>query len=185
MFRKLLALLLLCAPWMTQAQIAAPAADWKARVAEVLPLLGHRNWILIVDSAYPLQASPGVETIETGAGLPYVLKSVLATINNSAHVRPEIYMDAELPYVPDEDAPGAAQYRANMADLLRGYPIQSLPHEKMIATVGEAGQTVHVLVLKTNLTIPYSSVFIRLNCKYWSDAAEARLRAKMAAAGDQ
>jgi hypothetical protein len=33
------------------------------------------------------------------------------------------------------------------------------------------------------MTIPYSSVFIRLNCKYWSDAAEARLRAKMAAGG--
>jgi hypothetical protein len=36
-------------------------------------------------------------------------------------------------------------------------------------------------VLKTNATIPYSSIFIRLNCKYWSDDAEQRLRARMAA----
>jgi hypothetical protein len=185
MFRNLLALSLLCAPLVMQAQSRAPAADWKARVAEELPLLGHRNWILIVDSAYPLQSSPGLETIETGAGLPYVVSSVLGAINNTEHVRPEIYMDAELPYVSEDDAPGAAQYRANMADLLRGYPVHSLLHEKMIATVGEAGQTVHVLVLKTNMTIPYSSVFIRLNCKYWSDAAEARLRAKIRAAGSQ
>jgi hypothetical protein len=183
MLRKLLTLALVFAPVLTQAQTVAPPDAWKAKVIRTLPLLGHRNWILIVDSAYPLQTSPGMETVETGAGLEFVLKSVLATINASEHVRPEIYMDAELPYVPDEDAPGAAQYRANMTDLLRGYPIQSLPHEKIIATVGEAGQTFHVLVLKTNATIPYSSVFIRLNCKYWSDAAEARLRAKMAAAG--
>src|ERR1039458_3397584 len=40
---------------------------WKAKIAENLPLLGHRNWILVVDSAYPLQSSPGGETIETNA----------------------------------------------------------------------------------------------------------------------
>jgi len=36
-----------------------------------------------------------------------------------------------------------------------------------------------VLVLKTTMTIPYSSVFIRLDCKYWSADAEKRLRARM------
>ncbi|HSY02964.1 MAG TPA: hypothetical protein VK819_12445 [Acidobacteriaceae bacterium] len=152
-------------------------------MAETLPLLGHRNWILIVDSAYPLQTSPGVETIDTKASLPFVLQFVLGTINDAQHVRPDIYMDAELPFVPDEDAPGAAQYRTTIADLLRAYPIQSLPHDKIIATIDDAGKTFHVLVLKTNMTIPYSSVFIRLNCKYWSDAAEARLRAKMKTSG--
>jgi hypothetical protein len=183
MFRNLLALALICAPLVTQAQSAVPGPVWKNRVVETLPLLGHRNWVVIVDSAYPLQTSPGVETIETGASLPYVLQFVLAAINDSEHVRPDIYMDAELPFVPDEDAPGVAQYRANIADSLRGYAIQSLPHDKMIATIDDAGKTFHVLVLKTTMTIPYSSVFIRLNCKYWSDGAEARLRAKMGAAG--
>lgn len=178
MFRKLACLLLIGAPLAMQAQ-----SDWRAKVAQELPLMGHRNWILVVDSAYPLQTSPGVETINTGDDLPHVVRTVLAAINNSQHVRPDIFMDAELPFVPDEDAPGAAQYRANIADLLHGYAIQSLPHEKIIATVGETGQTFHVLVLKTTATIPYSSVFLRLNCKYWSDAAEARMRAKMAAAG--
>ena len=32
-------------------------SGWRAKVAETMPSLGHRNWILIVDSAYPLQAS--------------------------------------------------------------------------------------------------------------------------------
>jgi hypothetical protein len=183
MFRNLLALALVCAPALAPAQTLAAPAAWRSKVIESLPLLGHRNWILIVDSAYPLQTSPGVETIDTRAGMSNVLDFVLNAIDASEHVRPEIYMDAELPFVSDEDAPGAAQYRANIADRLRAYSIHAMPHDKIIATIGEAGQTFHVLVLKTNATIPYSSVFIRLNCKYWSDVAEARLRAKMAAAG--
>jgi hypothetical protein len=34
-----------------------------------------------------------------------------------------------------------------------------------------------VLLLKTDLTLPYTSVFIRLDCGYWSDEAEQQLRA--------
>jgi len=33
------------------------------------------------------------------------------------------------------------------------------------------------------MAVPYTSIFIRLDCKYWSADAEKRLRAKMAAAG--
>ena len=147
-----------------------------------MPLLGHRNWILIVDSAYPFQTSPGIETIETNASQEEVVESVLDEIHRSIHVRPDIFLDAELPFVPDEDAPGASAYRARMGDLLHSYKVESLPHEKIIASVDQAGKTFHVLVLKTNMTIPYTSVFIQLNCKYWTDDAEARLRAKMKAA---
>jgi len=157
-----------------------PSSDWKAKVAAAMPLLGHRNWILIVDSAYPLQTSPGVETIETNAGQLEVVASVLHSIDSSIHVRPLIFMDAELPFVADEDAMGASAYRAQIGKLLHGYGVESVPHEKMLADVDEAGEHFHILVLKTDMTIPYTSVFIRLDCKYWSAEQERRLRAKMA-----
>lgn len=164
---------------------APPSAPsgWKARVAQSMPLLGHRNWILIVDSAYPLQASPGVETIETDADQIEVVRYVLGAIGSSIHVRPVISMDAELPFVPDEDAPGAAAYRARIAAVLKGFAVESLPHEKIIANIDEAGRQFHVLVLKSKMAIPYTSVFIRLDCKYWTAAAEKRMRTRMAAAG--
>lgn len=159
----------------------APAQrTWRDKVDESLPLLGHRNWILIVDSAYPLQSSAGVETVETDASQLEVARYVLNAIHHSIHVRPEILMDAELPFVPDEDAPGATAYRAEIAKLFPAAQIQSIPHEQLIARVDEAGKTMHVLVLKTKMTVPYSSIFIRLNCKYWSDDAEKRLRERMA-----
>jgi hypothetical protein len=158
---------------------AQPQSDWKARVNESLPLLGHRNWILVVDSAYPLQSSPGVETIETNASHLDVLRYVLGAVNNSIHVRPLIYMDSELPFVPDEDAPGASAYRSQIQQILGDYTIQSLPHERVINRIDETSKQFHVLVLKTTMTIPYSSVFIRLDCKYWSADAEKRMRARI------
>jgi hypothetical protein len=161
---------LLAAPMFLAAQTAAPSA-WQAKVDHDLPLLGHRNWILIVDSAYPLQSSSGVETVETKADQLDVVRYVLGAIGKSIHVRPDIFMDAELPYVQEEDAPGTSAYRDAIAKLLDGQTIESELHEKLIGDVDEAGRLVHVLVLKTKLAIPYSSVFIRLNCKYWGDDA--------------
>jgi len=160
---------------------AASPSEWRAKVAEAMPLLGHRNWILIVDSAYPLQAAPGIETIETDSSQLEVIRHVVEAVNASIHVRPVISMDAELPFVPEEDAPGVSNYRTEIADLLRAYPIESLPHDRVIANIEEASKHFNILVLKTNMTIPYTSVFIRLDCKYWSADAEKRLRDKMAA----
>jgi len=165
---------ILAEPAQTTAQ-----PDWKTRVAQTMPLMGHRNWILIVDSAYPLQSSPGVETIETNASQLDVLRSVLGTINGSIHVRPLIFMDKELPFVPDDDAPGASAYREQVQKILADYTIESMLHERVINQIDETSKEFHVLVLKTTMTIPYSSIFIRLDCKYWSADAEKRMRARM------
>ena len=169
----------------TSAAAQTSQSDWSAKVSQALPLLGHRNWILVVDSAYPLQTSPGVETIETNANQLDVVRIVLAKINRSAHVSPDIYMDAELPYITDADAPGVSVYRTETGELLHDYKIESMPHEKIISTIDEAGKTFRVLVLKTNMTIPYTSVFIRLDCKYWNADQEKRLREKMSSAKPQ
>ncbi len=176
MSRTFLSLILLAAS--ASAQAASPA--WHARLRDALPLLGHRNWILVVDSAYPEQTSPGIETIDTGATQLEVVQSVLHAVQHSPHVRPVVFMDAELPYVTDDDAPGVSVYRRDITDMLRDYPVEPLPHEKIIANVDEAGKTFHILVLKTNMTIPYTSVFFRLDCKYWTADQESVLRKKMA-----
>jgi L-fucose mutarotase/ribose pyranase (RbsD/FucU family) len=158
-----------------------PTTDWQASLAHILPLLGHRNWIMIVDSAYPLQSSAGVETLETNADQLQVVRAVLGAIDSSIQVRPILYMDAELPFVTEKDAPGVTAYREGLKAVLGGRPITSMPHEQIIAKVDEVGKTFHIVVLKTTMTVPYTSVFLQLNCKYWSDDAEAQLRKAMSA----
>ena len=167
--------LLLCAP-----PLKAGPTDWRNLLEQELPLLGHRNWIVIVDSAYPLQTSPGVETVDTGASQDEVMRTVLADLSRAKHVAPEVYMDAELPFVPERAAPGVTAYRAQVPSMIGSLPVQSLPHEQLIKMLADAGATFHVLVLKTTLTIPYTSVFLRLDCKYWDDASEKALRKAMA-----
>ena len=56
--RTLLATLLLLT---TASFCQQSSSNWQTKLHQQLPLLGHRNWILIVDSAYPLQVSPGIE----------------------------------------------------------------------------------------------------------------------------
>jgi L-fucose mutarotase/ribose pyranase (RbsD/FucU family) len=155
--------------------------NWRGILSDRLPLYGHRNWIVIADAAYPAQSSPGIETVATGAEQLEVVEGVLAAVAASAHVRPVIHLDRELEFVSDADAPGAGVYRARLAQLTRQFDCRTLPHEEIIAMLDGAGAAFRILILKTALDIPYTSVFVNLDCAYWSAAAEARLRASIAA----
>lgn len=161
-------------------------SDWRARLKQELPLMGHRNWIAVVDSAYPLQTSGGIETVETGADQLNVVQAVLESIGKTRHVRPVIFTDAELKAVPESDAPGVSAYRESLSKLLgringEKLQAQALPHEQIISKLDDAGKTFHILVLKSTMTIPYTSVFIRLDCGYWTEEQEKRLRERMGA----
>ncbi|MNY30594.1 hypothetical protein D3C86_1647070 [compost metagenome] len=43
--------LVACQPASVQQKGSVNNKDWQQRLEEQLPLLGHRNWILIVDKA--------------------------------------------------------------------------------------------------------------------------------------
>jgi hypothetical protein len=156
-------------------------SPWRATVEEKLPLLGHRNWIVVADSAYPWQTSAGIDTVDTGSDHLEVLRGVLGAVASSRHVRPVVHLDAELPFVAEMDAPGVHAFREALAAALAGEATRSLPHEEILALLDAAGRSFRVLLLKTTLTLPYTSVFVRLDCGYWSDEAEKALRAAIEA----
>lgn len=160
---------------------SSPGPGWRKTLDERLRLLGHRNWIVVADSAYPWQASPGIETIDTGAGHMEVVRGVLEAIARSPHVRPVVHLDVELPFVAEEHAPGITACREVLATALGGLAAVSLPHEEIIARLDAAGLAFRILLLKTTLALPYTSVFVELDCAYWSAEAEAALRAALAA----
>jgi RbsD / FucU transport protein family len=168
-----------CIVIVASAFSAQAQSAWQEKVKEELPLMGHRNWIVIVDSAYPLQSNPGVETIDTEQDQLVVLEHVLEAIKASRHVRPLVHTDAELQYVPENEAPGVSQYRQALKSRLAGVPVDSIPHQVLIDRLNTLGKTFHVLILKSTMTIPYTSVFVQLDCKYWSAASEASLRSRM------
>ncbi len=127
------------APAQNTASADAGHSDWRARLNQELQLMGHRNWIAVVDSAYPLQTSAGIETVETNDDQLEVVKTVLGQIAKSEHVRPVIFTDAELKVVPESDAKGVTTYRDALATVLGKAEAQSLPHEEIISKLDEAG----------------------------------------------
>lgn len=154
------------------------ASAWEQRLRELLPLYGHRNWIVVADSAYPAQSKPGIETIFAGGDQLEAVSKVFEAITESTHVRANIYLDQELASVAEHDAAGVLDYRGQLERLLGG-EVRQVPHEQIIARLDTAAQVFRVLVIKTSMTIPYTSVFFELDCGYWSAEAEQRMRKAM------
>ena len=92
---------------------------------------------------------------------------MLGQLSRAAHIEPTIYTDAELPFIPEQEAHGITTYRSELKTALGNREVHSLPHQELIDTLDRVGKTFHVLVLKTRLTLPYTSVFLQLDCKYW------------------
>jgi D-ribose pyranose/furanose isomerase RbsD len=158
---------------------ASAQAGWKKDLSEQLPLLGHRNWVVVADSAYPLQTALGIKTVYVGGDHVDVVSDVLDLVAKQKHVRPVIFTDAELEYVTEAHASGIESVRGELQALLKGSGVQTLPHEAIIKQLDQAGESFKVVIIKTDLVLPYTSVFIRLDCGYWSADSEAALRASM------
>ena len=157
--------------------VAAPS--WREELKSRLPAFGHRNWVVVADSAYPSQSREGITTIATGQGQTETLKDVMAMIAQCKHVKANVYEDKELDYVSEEDAKGVLAYRMELKAILKDAPVTVEPHESIIAKLDEAAKTFNVIILKTDMTIPYTSVFINLDCAYWDDEKQAKLKKAM------
>lgn len=152
---------------------------WEREVNRRLSLFGHRNWVVIADAAFPAQSDPGIETIAVAEDQVQVVRTVLGRIADCKHIRPSIYTDLELGFVEEEDAPGVAEFRHQLHALLDGECSRQLAHAQLIVKLDQSAQVFKILVIKTASMIPYTSVFIELDCGYWNTAAEKRLRDAM------
>jgi hypothetical protein len=172
-----LALLSLLA--LTPASAQAPK-PWRQVLDERIKIYGHRNWIVVADSAYPLQSNPGIETILSSESQVETVQHVMEALQKAQHLRPIVYLDKELEFVPEQDAVGIEAYRQLLTGIFERYmPGQkpaSISHDTVIRQLDEASKTFNVLIIKTNLALPYTSVFFELRAGYWSDEAERRLR---------
>jgi len=153
--------------------------SWEKILEERLPLFGHRNWIVVADAAYPSQSSPGIETIVSGVSQQVAIKKVLTRLRAYRHVHPVIHVDRELALVDEKDAAGIDSYRNWLKGALKGLSVTMTPHDEIISSLDHAARMFSVLIVKSTMTIPYTSVFIELGCGYWDADAEARLRSRM------
>ena len=165
-----------CAPDQTSKPVEA---TWKDILEKDLHLLGHRNWILVVDKAFPEQSSPGMKYIYVEQDLLPTLQYVLEQVESSTHVKPIIYRDEELSFISEEQVQGISAFRAESEKILSGRSVNTLLHDEVFKMLDESSSLFKTLVIKTNSTLPYTSVFLLMDCSYWNAENEAMLRIKM------
>ncbi|GHT38930.1 hypothetical protein AGMMS49965_03640 [Bacteroidia bacterium] len=176
---KFLVLSILCLPLACCCnQTTQKTSSWKDELKVEIPLLGHRNWIVITDMAYPLQTAPGIKTIYTNESYMDILDFVYKEIDNALHIKAAIYQDKELSYIEEKDAAGIDALREQMKTLLGDRSI-AVPHDELIARLDEVSRMFNVIILKSNLTIPYTTTFFELDCNYWESDKEVALRKKL------
>jgi hypothetical protein len=156
-------------------------SHWEEILKDRLQLYGHRNWIVVADSAYPAQSRQGIETIVANDEQTTVLARTFGILRQYKHVKPTIYTDEELSFVLEGDAPGVTSYRKQLGLLFTDNEARALPHEEIISRLDRIAEMFRVLLVKTNMRIPYTSVFFELECGYWNAQAEDRLRVAMRA----
>lgn len=145
--------------------------SWREVLATRLPLFGHRNWVAVLDAAFPAFSSPGIEMLVAREEHLTVLEHVGEAIRSVPHVDAVPLVAEELEWV---DLPVAKA-------VLQGLGTQRrfLPHDEILTTLDDVSRRYRMLALKTTCTTPYTSVFFDLGCGYWSDAEESELRGRM------
>jgi len=152
---------------------------WEEVLEKDLHLLGHRNWILVVDKAFPEQSSPGMKYIYVEQDLLPTLDHVLDALDKSTHVKPIIYQDKELSYIKEEQVVGIEAFIIEAEKTLEGREVNTLLHDEVFSMLDESSSLFRVLVIKTNCILPYTSVFLQLDCSYWGAENEKTLRELM------
>ena len=79
--------------------------DWQDELKRIMPLLGHRNWVVITDMAYPLQSKEAIMTLFAEEPYIEVVQNVLKILSSYPHVTPQVYQDRELSLLNDQFCP--------------------------------------------------------------------------------
>jgi L-fucose mutarotase/ribose pyranase (RbsD/FucU family) len=169
-------------PQKEESKVVADAketANWKTDLQAKLKLYGHRNWIVIADGAYPQQSNPAIETVTIDASQLDAVKYVSELVAKATHVDANIFVDKEMTFVAEENARGITAYRNNLNEILKDKPVKTMLHEDIIRELDASAKLFNVLIIKTDLAIPYTSVFFQLECGYWNGDSENELRGAM------
>ena len=118
---------------------------WESKLSAQLRLLGHRNWVVIADAAYPYHSAAGIETIVVEGEPLQVIRKAIALVESCSHLDATIYTDRELQFVEEKDAPGVTRLRQEIAELLNGRQARKLPHQEIIARLDACARTFQVL----------------------------------------
>lgn len=157
----------------------AKSSDWKGSVNQQVNQLGYRNWIVVSEASFPAHSRTGTRQVISDAEVPEVVDYVLNALEQTQHVRPQIYLTREMRSVENDFAPGIDSMRERIRSSLHGHEPTELDQQSLITLLESANQSYDVLVIRTPTALPYTSVFLELQPGYWDAESEDRLRERI------
>lgn len=161
------------------------ARPWKKTIRRELAHLGARNWIVVAEAAFPVQSRRGLRVIHIDADIPDLVDGIEQVIEETHHVKPRIYVTAEMGKVEYDYAPGVKHYRKELETALHGRETLALNNSMLMRMLADTRRTYRVLVIKSRTALPYSSVFMELGSGYWDAESEDHLRDAMDRAAEK
>lgn len=152
---------------------------WKIAVANHVGQLGYHNWIVIAEASLPAQNNIGIRQVSADVGIPEALDYVLNTIEKTQHVRPQLYLTRELRSLENDFAPGIDEHRKRVRVALHSYETMEIEQQSLLTLLQDANRSYDVLVIRTPVALPYTSVFLELKPGYWDAESETRLRERI------
>ncbi len=159
--------------------VTAPSTTVVENLQSKLSVMGARNWIVISEAAFPIQNIKGLEVFPVEGDIPEVLALVEEAIEETHHVKPRIYVTSEINHVDYDHAPDVKRYRLDLKAALQSRQVVTLDHDLLLEVLKSASKDYRVLVVKTEMALPYASVFLELGSGYWDRESETFLRDAM------
>ncbi len=159
--------------------VSSNQKDWKTSVNHQARQLGYRNWIVIAEASFPAHSRAGVTQVNADAEIPEVVDYVLNTLEQTQHVKPNIYLTRELRSVENDVAPGIDELQVRIKNSLHGHESTEIDQQSLLTLIESAQSSFNVLVIRTTTALPYSSVFLELQPGYWDADSEKELRQRI------
>jgi D-ribose pyranose/furanose isomerase RbsD len=149
---------------------------WQEAVNRQSRQLGSRNWIVITEASFPALNRGGISKVEANTEVPAALEYVLNSIDQTQHVKPNIYLTRELRSMDNNSAPGIDDLRKKIKESLHEIETIELPQDSLMTLMTDANKSFEILVIRTTSAMPYANIFIELQPGYWDAEAEQQLR---------
>lgn len=155
---------------------------WSQQVANFMPLFGEGNWIIVSETAFPLLAKNGVETVPVRENLADAVNQIVGLLQSNNRLRGVYHLPIELDVVAAGGGEPEA-YAGALRQILPESAIVKAPAAEILDRILEGPEIGRVLVIKTDSEIPYGTLAIELKRGYWSEEQEAELRKALGASG--
>ncbi len=103
---------------------------------------------------------------------------MISGLDDLGHAGATAWISSELEKIPDLDATGIVKIHQDIRRILSEakITIKVASEQELLRRIEADAADYNVLVVKSRTPLPYTTVYLHLDCRYWDESREKRLR---------